>query len=616
MAGRTKKAPQVAPSNSLVASAVRYGGKAPRIYQGAKGWQADAYRHYGICGEARYAANYMGHALSKCTLFAAETVVEKGVKIERPVAPNSPAEQFLSALFNGREGQASMLKALGIHLTIAGECYLIGRSISEQELADLPPGTPADEDIWEVASVLEVKVKAGDRWSVAYAKNRTEIELSEDDVVIRLWNPMPGARMEADSPFRSLLPILTEIEYLTRHIFAQVSSRLTGAGILFISQGMSFPPPPERTGPDGEPIVLDNEADQFMATLAEAMLASADDDGNPTRVVPTVASVPADQVGKAELMHFWSNLDEKALEMRNDAIYRFARGMDLPPEKVLGMSSNNGTGGGNSNGVSHWGAWQVDEDTVKLHVEPLGEIVTNALTVAYLRVLTGGDERTRLDTSDLRLRPDRSKEAFMLWDRLALSTEALLREVGFEPTDGLAWDSDEFKARVLAKIASGSATPEQVQAANAALGVTLEIDETPPAIEPAPTRQARPAPSLEDKPTRDIPEDTAAALLLAVAEPLVLRALERAGNRLRSSTGTAAPPCSSYETHTFVLARDHDYVLADAWSSADLALDGYCPDVTALVAVLDSYCRTLLTEQALHSRERLRRWLSLAPVGV
>jgi len=59
------------PSNSLVASSVRYSGKAARIYQGSKEWQKDAYRHYGICGEARYAANYFGHALSRCRLFAA-----------------------------------------------------------------------------------------------------------------------------------------------------------------------------------------------------------------------------------------------------------------------------------------------------------------------------------------------------------------------------------------------------------------------------------------------------------------------------------------------------------------------------------------------------------------
>jgi len=34
----------------------------------------------------------------------------------------------LKDLFNGKDGQAQMLESIGIHLTIAGECYLIGRN--------------------------------------------------------------------------------------------------------------------------------------------------------------------------------------------------------------------------------------------------------------------------------------------------------------------------------------------------------------------------------------------------------------------------------------------------------------------------------------------------------
>lgn len=50
----------VIPTNSVVASAQRYPGKAPRIYVPKQDWQHECYRHYAICGEARFAARFFG----------------------------------------------------------------------------------------------------------------------------------------------------------------------------------------------------------------------------------------------------------------------------------------------------------------------------------------------------------------------------------------------------------------------------------------------------------------------------------------------------------------------------------------------------------------------------
>jgi len=40
--------------------------------------------------------------------------------------------ELLKDLFNGKDGQAQMLESIGIHLTIAGECYLIGRTTRDR----------------------------------------------------------------------------------------------------------------------------------------------------------------------------------------------------------------------------------------------------------------------------------------------------------------------------------------------------------------------------------------------------------------------------------------------------------------------------------------------------
>lgn len=581
---RRTSEPVVIPTTSLVASAVRYSGKAARIYQPNQDWQAECYRHYAICGEARFAAKYFGQALSRASLY----VAQQGDGIER--VESGPAVDRLDELFNGKDGQEQMLEALGTHLTVAGECFLVGRTVDGQ-------------DVWEIVSIMEMRV-AGNRWTINYGDGLPPVLLTEQDVVIRIWLPNPAKRIEADSPFRSLLPVLVEIEWLTRHIFAQAQSRLAGAGILFLPQGMSFPPPPEK---DGQVQQTANEADAFMLTLADAMLTPISEPGSPSSLIPVTVTAPDDSINKAKLMQFWSELDAKALEMRAAAISRFADGMDLPREQVLGMSSNGGTGGGTSNGVSHWGAWQIEESTIKFHIEPMLGLICNALTIGYLRPLTEGVEFISFDTHKLRLRPDRSKEAIELWDRLAISTEVMLREVGFNIKD--APDADELKLRLLMKVAGGSSTPEQVQAALSELGVDLQI-----AAPQGVVRETRPDPSLEEHPTRRMPE--AASALLAASDALVWRALERAGNRIRQKAGVKPPGVPAYEVHTLYQCNgDAQLFLDDAWSCAPQVLDGIA-DVDTTVGTLNSYCRALLAEQAPHSRERLKKWLEAPGASV
>lgn len=578
------------PSTAVVASAARYPGKVARVYQPNQDWQRECYRHYSICGEARFAAKFFGNAVSRATLHPAE--LRQGTPY---TVTEGPAYDLIVDLFDGKDGQTQMLEALGIHLTIAGECYLVGRNVEK-------------EDVWEIVSVLELKV-SGERWLIDYGDGRPPVELADEDVVIRIWLPNPAKRIEADSPFKALLPILGEIEWLTRSIFAQITSRLTGAGILMLPQGMTFPPPPAV---DGKETASPNEADAFMLTLAEAMMKPIEDPGSPSAVVPIVVTAPDDTIDKAKLLTFWTELDANSLELRNEAIRRFALGMDLPPEQVLGMSSNDGTGGGTSNGISHWGAWQIEEATIKMHVEPMLDVIVNALTMGYLRPALSdpGTYVVIYDTSALRLRPDRSKEAFELWDRGLITDTALRRENGFSEED--APDDTAFKRWLLIKVASGSNTPEQVGAALTMLGVDLpnpgvEGSEGPPALEaPSP-------PSLLDHPTEPrTPAESNA--LVAASEALCFRALERAGNRLRQQGGKP-PGVPAYETHMYVKANGSaEKLLDDAWSCAAQVLDGIA-DCEKVVPVLNSYVATLLAEQHPHERERLMHWLTLAEVS-
>ena len=91
-----------------------------------------------------------------------------------------PAFDALEELFNGSEGQAwAMLSAIGLHFTIAGECYLIGRKVD-------------GIDIWEIRSVMEVDC-SGTRnnatWTIKSAGGQPVVTLGDEDVVIRLTDP-------------------------------------------------------------------------------------------------------------------------------------------------------------------------------------------------------------------------------------------------------------------------------------------------------------------------------------------------------------------------------------------------------------------------------------------
>ena len=572
---------------SLIASAVRYAGDTTRIYQASQDWQREAWRFYDITGELRFAANWIANVLSRAALVAAKRNA-RGDTID---AASPKAIAAMDALFAGCEGQAAMLSALGLHLTVAGEAYIVGRTITA------PTGETIEK--WEVIGVQEMR-NAGNTWTIDYGSGQRAIQLADDDVIIRVWRPHPRRRIEADSPVRALLPVLTELEYLTRHVFAQVTSRLAGAGLLILPQGMSFPPASNADPTTGD--VPANSATAFMQTLGEAMLTPIKEPSNASALVPIVVTVPDDLVDKANLIHFWSDLDSHAIEMRTEAIRRFALGMDMPPEVVLGLA----VAGSSAN---HWTSWQIEESAIKVNIEPLLQLITDALTDGYLVPATGDiTDVITSDTSDIRLRPDRSKEAFELYDRGEIDGEALRRENGFDEDD--APSPEEYKLWLLRKVASGSASPEQVSAALAQLGIAIPPGDIP-------TNEARPDRTLNGHPTRDIPDGpnppNHSQALIAAADVLVFRALERAGNRLRSQTGSK-PPCGAADTYLHVTNHQvpTDYLLADAWGCVGQVADGLGVDSVRMTACLDAYCRDLLDKRRPHERRALASYFTLA----
>jgi hypothetical protein len=213
------------------------------------------------------------------------------------------------------------------------------------------------------------------------------------------------------------------------------------------------------------------------------------------------------------------------------------------------------------------------------------------------------------DTSEMRLRPNRSKEAIELNDRGIIKDEVVARENGFTDEDMMT--DDDRKLWIRRKIAQGSPTPEAVYAAVAALGGDLGqfLQDIGAAGGDEAAREDRPpVSSTEDHPTHELP-DTEDERIAAAAESLVFRALERAGNRLKSRMGADKPAgvaaCDLYKIVP-LKESDLDDLLEDAWTLADRL------EVQVPVDRLNSYTRWLLRNAADHDPARMRRFLVLA----
>ena len=600
--------------SSLIASAARMPTKmqVQSISGRDQAWQETAYQMYDEVGEFRYACDWVGSMMSKAILFPT-------LKTDDVVAPvmDGKAKRYVDNLFNDDDGKAEMLRLIGVHMTIAGECFLIGY--------DNPDPFGDEEYLWEVASPTGIRrVGGGGKWQI----NNEIIDVDPEDVlVIRIWRPHPKDNRFAVSPAKPLLPVLGEILRLTQHVAAQVDSRLAGAGILLMPNEMTFPPPPEAVA-DGDTQAIQhhaNDAESLMKTIVDAMSTSIKDRASASALVPIVITAPADAIESAKHMTFWSELDRQAIDLRTEAIRRLALGMDMPPEVLQGNADTN-----------HWAAWQADESAIKAHTEPLLKIITSALSRGYLRPLLkdAGIEWEELrkysigaDTADMRLRPNRSKEALELYDRGVVSEETLRREAGFAPED--AMNKEQKSEWFRDKVASGSTTPDLVESALESLGAlggptTSSGSADAPNVNSEETQEARPTPTLKGHPERALPDEQKNArhrenrrakeqntmALTAAAEQLTIRAFERAGNKLKNRMQTK-PRVPAAELYSFVdiSSEDTQFLLEDAWTHLPPVAERYDVPVESLTAALENYAQDSLVNAKPHSYERLEAHL-------
>ena len=576
-------------------------------------WQADAWNFYDTVGELRFGVNWIANAMSRVNLVAAAPPSMAGdeptpisAEIEGFTAAQYRAAEIVQTISGGSAGQGQMLSAFGTHLSITG----IGWLVAEPDLND---PTADVFETWNVYSSDEIRM-GSDGIEIATG-SRVWRPVHPNAIVIKVWRPHPRRSWEPDAPTHGVLGVLREIDLLQKHIQASAQSRLAGAGLLAIPSEAVFPP---GQGPQStiEDIDADDQNtrppdDTFVETLIDAMTTPIADRGSAAAVVPLVVKIPGEYVDKVKHLSFATPFDSNVLNLMESAITRLSLGMDIPPEILTGKSSGN-----------HWTAWQVAEESITLHIEPLSETICHALTIGYLKAALeaeGYDPDEAMvwyDTSDLTTRPDKSRGAIEAYDRNELSAEALLRELGLS-LDDLPTE-EEKREKILLSVARGAPTLAPIMLAelgylapavaeNATPGEGISIEENTPAEQPA---------------TNGPPETQPDGLndaIIAASDVIVRRALEKAGTRLRSAAGknvkggAAAIPCDNPATlHTKLNATQYaniDHLLQDAWGLVPDVAYRYQVDVVELTNRLNSYAERLLVDGVEHDYERLRRFL-------
>lgn len=586
----------------------------PKVNGKGLPWQTASWDYVDEVGEYSLAVEMLATAVSKVQLVAGRDVlgVDEPVIIDgdeykidgETIAAtqlDKDAANLISGFAGGTTGQQQLLYRAAFQLLVAAESYLVGRQDKE------------GNSRWDAYSNEEIQY-AQNTWKVS---DGTETyTLAPDDILIRIWRPSPRKRSEPRSSSRPLLPVLAEIKGLTQSISARIDSRLAGAGVLFVPESMSLMSASNATLAEGE--------DPFVAELMDSMLTPIGDRDSAAAVVPIVVRIPDDAVGKVQHIRFEVTAKAEEAAQRQDAILRMARSMDLPPEQILGMGSMN-----------HWGAWQVDESTLKGPVATLISIIVHALTVGYTRpgLIALGHDAAEVeeylawfDLTRLIQRPDRSEQALQVFDRGGIGFEALLRESGFDDAD-LPTEEDTCRQLLLHLVKSDPSNGARyLTALGPCAGIVLP-DMTDLFGDGSVMIPQQPDPPVRDLPqnNRELPELAASAVehgtcpdpvdcLYATCELAVLRALEVAGKRMRGSSarnersGLLEIPSHELHTNAVVAAQlsrhGMDALLEDAWAQLQLALGTRNP--AGLISDLDGYVRLLIERREPHTPEWLR----------
>lgn len=596
---------------------------------GNKDWQTEGWRLYDIVPEHHFLAGRIGDSVAQARLYVTE-VDDTG---EETGEVQDDTIRRLAAIPLGTGSQRDdNLRLAGIDLAVGGECWIVGEGAAKNP--------EAAEGSWFVVTGAALS-RTGDEIAVRRPQIRggSKLVLTDGtDILIRCWRPHPNDTDQADSFTRSAIVPLREIELLTKREFAELDSRLTGAGVMFLPEGVDFPRGPED--PEG--------LAGFMAYLQRAAAASMADQSRASAMVPIMATIPDEMVehlDKLQPINFWSDLSAEITPMKDKAIQRLASSAEIPGEVLTGIGDAN-----------HWTAWLISDEGIRWIRGYLG-LIADALTRGFLRralesMGIANPERYAFafDTSTLAAKPNRLDEALQLHERFLIKDEEVVKAGAFDPDQMPT--TQERAAQILLKLVQGQPDLILDPAVQAALGLpTVQSVGLPPTADqnadgadpdPDDSTEGEPPNGGEDpdQPDPDEARAITAALdarialaarpVLALPSPqavfnasaklMVYRALELAGGRLTTPQERrgrwAEVPRHELHHHVGPIPPEKARrVTEGAWTHVGVAAADLGVDPGELRALLEGYVLELLTRGVRHHDDLLYAALSIAHRG-
>lgn len=542
--------------------------------------------------ELKAAILRMSNQLSKVRIFAATPNPEdpSGDPIEvddkkSPIPANwaALAQAEVARLRAPLGGQPEIIRTYHQNADLVGECFLVGESTAPD------PAIPNDADeTWQIYSIRECRAEKNGQnpdtglpmytWKIYSSPNDQQGRKldPERSTVIRLWTRGPEWSMVADSPMTGLL-LLCEVLNACTQLQASDAYSKMNAGVLLVANEMGYGDD-SQVDDEGDPEATepDDDSDPLLDAIDAAISEPIEDPLSSSAHTPTIVRGPMETIKTDVFRHL--TFDRKSIENLDarieGVVMRMARGLNVPVESVTGLMR-----------TTFSNAIQLDKDEWEKYGEPRMGGFVEGLAFGFLRpnlldaacppevaqqITVWYDYSALIPDND----PESLAAATALYTANELSGEAYRRALGHTEDD--APKPIERAMRIIA--ASTAAPPELFAAMIEALDPALKPvalpangDQTaagmatmqmqamlnvlarvaqqpavaasggvPPRVR-VPSTQT-PAAQLATTGRTDIGDRLASidqalrSRVLTAADMAMGRALDRAGNRLRSAT--------------------------------------------------------------------------------